>query len=153
MTTPDTATLLEDAADRIADISRADIQIILRRAALRLRNAGAVSMEDDVEEALRDLASEFGTTRNDTIRFIVREWMEKNTYLPVHHRDEDGDVDGTARMQIRVKPSSTRTGVQFRKLVIDAIIDPEPPYPLSHVGLRKFPFERVMALIAVDQRH
>jgi macrodomain Ter protein organizer (MatP/YcbG family) len=96
MTSPDTATLLEDAADRIADISRADLQIMLRRAALRLRNAGAVSMEDDVEEALRDLASEFGMTRNDTIRFIVREWMEKNTYLPVHNLDEDGDVDGTA---------------------------------------------------------
>jgi hypothetical protein len=96
MTFPDTATLLEDAADRIADISRADLQIMLRRAALRLRNAGAVSMEDDVEEALRDLASEFGMTRNDTIRLIVREWMEKNTYLPVHALDEDGDVDGEA---------------------------------------------------------
>jgi hypothetical protein len=96
MTSPDTATLLEDAADRIADISRADLQIMLRRAALRLRNAGAVSMEDDVEEALRDLASEFGMTRNDTIRFIVREWMEKNTYLPVHMLDENDDVDGTA---------------------------------------------------------
>lgn len=33
---------------------------------------------------LRKLAGEFGTTRNDTIRFIVREWMEKNTYLPLH---------------------------------------------------------------------
>ncbi|MGO4112312.1 CopG family transcriptional regulator [Rhizobium ruizarguesonis] len=96
MTSPDTATLLEDAADRIADISRADLQIMLRRAALRLRNSGAVSMEDDVEEALRDLAGEFGMTRNDTIRFIVREWMEKNTYLPVHNLDEDGDVDGEA---------------------------------------------------------
>ncbi|MCJ9691582.1 CopG family transcriptional regulator [Rhizobium sp. PRIMUS64] len=96
MSSPDTATLLEDAADRIADISRADLQIMLRRAALRLRNAGAVSMEDDVEDALRDLAGEFGMTRNDTIRFIVREWMEKNTYLPVHNVDEASDVDGTA---------------------------------------------------------
>ena len=83
MTSPDTATLLEDAADRIADISRADLQILLRRAALRLRNAGAVSMEDDVEEALRDLAGEFGMTRNDTIRFIVRE---------VGSAQSDGDV-------------------------------------------------------------
>lgn len=97
MSPPDTATLLEDAADRIADISRADLQIMLRRAALRLRNAGAVSMEDDVEEALRDLAGELGMTRNDTIRFIVREWMEMNTYFPVHTLDEDGEVDGTAR--------------------------------------------------------
>lgn len=47
-----------------------------------LRNADAVSMEDDVEDALRDLAGEFGMTHNDTIRFIVREWMEKNTCLP-----------------------------------------------------------------------
>ncbi|MBB2709634.1 ribbon-helix-helix protein, CopG family [Rhizobium sophoriradicis] len=96
MTTADTATLLEDAADRIADISRADLQIMLRRAALRLRNAGDISMDDDAEEALRNLAGEFGMTRNDTIRFIVREWLEKNTYLPVHELDEDGDVDGNA---------------------------------------------------------
>ncbi|MGR9156034.1 CopG family transcriptional regulator [Rhizobium leguminosarum] len=96
MTTADTATLLEDAADRIADISRPDLQIMLRRAALRLRNAAAVSMDDDVEEILRDLAGELGMTRNDTIRYIVREWMEKNTYLPVHNLDEDGDVVGNA---------------------------------------------------------
>lgn len=89
MTTSDTATLLEDAADRIKDIPIADLQIMLRRAALRLRNAAAVSMDDDVEEVLRDLAGELGLTRNDTIRFIVREWMEKNTYLPVHELDED----------------------------------------------------------------
>ncbi|MDC9808408.1 CopG family transcriptional regulator [Rhizobium binxianense] len=96
MSATDTAALLEDAADRIADISRADLQIMLRRAALRLRNSGAVSMEDDVEDALRNLAGEFGMTRNDMIRYIVREWMEKNTYLPVHELDEDGDVDGEA---------------------------------------------------------
>ncbi|MBY3202008.1 CopG family transcriptional regulator [Rhizobium laguerreae] len=96
MSTTDTAAALEDAADRVAEVSRADLQIILRRAALRLRNASAVSMEDDVEDALRDLAGEFGMTRNDTIRFIVREWMEKNTYLPVHDLDEAGDVDGEA---------------------------------------------------------
>lgn len=41
-----------------------------------------------------DLSGEFGKTRNDTVRFIVREWMEKNTYLPVHELDEDGDVEG-----------------------------------------------------------
>lgn len=51
---------------------------MLRRAALRLRNAGAVSMEDDVEDALRDLAGELGKTRNDMIGYIVRDWMETN---------------------------------------------------------------------------
>ncbi|WP_064712087.1 hypothetical protein [Rhizobium bangladeshense] len=96
MTTSDTAALLEDAADSIADISRADLQIMLRRAALLLRNSGSIAFDDDIEEALRDLSGEFGKTRNDTVRFIVREWMEQNTYLPVHELDEDGTVDGTA---------------------------------------------------------
>ncbi|MGO8491917.1 CopG family transcriptional regulator [Rhizobium ruizarguesonis] len=96
MKTPDTAALLEDAADRIADVSRPDLQIMLRRAALLLRNSGSIAFEDDMEEALRDLSGEFGKTRNDTIRFIVREWMEKNTYLPVLNLDEDGEVDGNA---------------------------------------------------------
>lgn len=93
---PDIASLLEDAADRIADISRADLQVLLRRAALLLRNAGSIAFDDEIEEVLRDLSGEFGKTRNDTIRLIVREWMEKNTYLPVHMLDEDGEVDGEA---------------------------------------------------------
>ncbi|MBY3582200.1 CopG family transcriptional regulator [Rhizobium bangladeshense] len=96
MSSPDTATILEQAADRIAAISRADLQIMLRRAALLLRNSGSIAFDDDIEEALRDLSGEFGKTRNDTIRLVVREWMEKNTYLPVHELDEDGDVDGSA---------------------------------------------------------
>ncbi|MGO6787616.1 CopG family transcriptional regulator [Rhizobium ruizarguesonis] len=77
MTTPDTLTLLEDAADRIADISQADLQIILRRAALRLRNSGSIALDDDIEEAIRDVCSELVLTREDAIRYIVREWMEK----------------------------------------------------------------------------
>lgn len=96
MTMPDMPTLLEDAANRIADISRADLQIMLRRAALLLRNSGSIAFDDEIEEALRDLSDEFGKTRNDTVRLIVREWMEKNTYLPVHSLDEDGEVEGSA---------------------------------------------------------
>jgi hypothetical protein len=96
MTSTDTAALLEDAANRIAHISQTDLQFLLRRAALRLRNSAAISMEDDVEDALRDLAGEYGMTRNDALRFIIREWMEKNTYLPVQILDEEGDFDGTA---------------------------------------------------------
>ncbi|MGO6904834.1 CopG family transcriptional regulator [Rhizobium ruizarguesonis] len=96
MTKPDTASLLEDAAGRISDISRADLQIMLRRAALRLRNCGSIALDDDMEEAIRDVCSELVLTREDAIRYIVREWMEKNTCLPVHNLDEDGDVVGNA---------------------------------------------------------
>jgi hypothetical protein len=96
MKTSDTADQLEDAANRIADMSRANLQIMLRRSALLLRNSGSIAFDDDIEEALRDLAGEFGKTRNDTVRLIVREWMEQNTYLPVHMLDEDGEVGGEA---------------------------------------------------------
>ncbi|MBY5454586.1 CopG family transcriptional regulator [Rhizobium leguminosarum] len=90
------AALLDDTAKRIADISPADLQTILRRAALRLRSADAVSFDDNVEEALRDLAGDFDVTRNDMVRYIVREWLEQNAYLPMHALDEDGEVEGTA---------------------------------------------------------
>lgn len=96
MTLLKTATLLEDTAGRIEDVARADLQAILRRAALRLRNAGAVSLDDDVEEALCDLAREFEVTRHDMIGYVVREWMEENCYLPVHLDDADSNGSGTA---------------------------------------------------------
>lgn len=47
---PDIAALLEDAANRIADISTADLQILLCRAALLLRT---IAFDDDIEEALQ----------------------------------------------------------------------------------------------------
>jgi hypothetical protein len=90
------AGLLEDAADRITDISHAGLQIILRRAALRLRNGNSVVLDWDVEAAVGTVANELGKTRNDMLRFIVREWLETNGYLPVHMLDEDGEVEGNA---------------------------------------------------------
>ena len=54
------AALLEDAADRIAAISRADLQVLLRRAALLLRNTGSIAFDDEIEEVLRDLSDECG---------------------------------------------------------------------------------------------
>ena len=50
----------------------------------------AASIALDVEAAIRNVCSELVLTPEDAIRFIVREWMEKNTYLPVHDLDEDG---------------------------------------------------------------
>lgn len=47
---------LEDAADRIADISRHELQILLRRAALRLRNLPAPENVDrEVQEFLDEI--------------------------------------------------------------------------------------------------
>ena len=77
------ASELERAADRITEISRADLQIMLRRAALRLRNTAKVPIEPEWEDALHSIALEMKIDRNDLIRNIVKEWLEKNASLPV----------------------------------------------------------------------
>ncbi|MDE1993633.1 MAG: CopG family transcriptional regulator [Rhizobiaceae bacterium] len=87
---------LEHAADRIGDVSRADLQVMLRRAALLIRNAAPVGFVAEIEDAIRSVSDELQMTRNDTIRRIVKEWLETNTYLPIHTLEEDGDVEGSA---------------------------------------------------------
>lgn len=87
---------LESAADRIADVSRADLQIILRRAALMLRNVAGVPLERATEDALNSIAAEMKVSRPDLIARILREWLETNAYLPVQMIDEESETDGSA---------------------------------------------------------
>jgi len=96
MSATDFAAQLEDAADRVANISRADLQVILRRAALRLRNTSQVPIDPEWEDILQSIAAETKVGRNDLVRFIVKEWLEANAYLPVHMLDEDTEPDGAA---------------------------------------------------------
>ena len=87
---------LESAADRVADISRADIQIMLRRAALMLRNVAGMPLEPATEDALNSIAAEMGIGRSDLIQIVLRQWLETNAYLPVPLIDEDSETDGRA---------------------------------------------------------
>jgi hypothetical protein len=87
---------LESAAAGIADMSRADLQIILRRAALMLRNVAGVPLEPATEDALNSIAAEMGISRPDLIQIVLREWLETNAYLPVRMIDEEGETDGSA---------------------------------------------------------
>jgi len=87
---------LESAAVRIADISRADLQIMLRRAALMLRNVSGVPLDPATEDALNSIAAEMKIGRTDLIQIILREWLETNAYLPVRMIEEDSDTDGSA---------------------------------------------------------
>ena len=87
---------LESAADRIADMSRLDLQIILRRAALMLRNVAGVPLDPATEDALNSIAAEMKISRSDLIQIVLREWLETNAYLPVRQLDEDSETDGSA---------------------------------------------------------
>lgn len=84
---------LEDAAANIGTRARADLQILLRRAALRLRNAAAVPLDPEWELCLRDISIEKGMTRNDLIRQIVQKWLVDNSYMPFRLEPDESDQD------------------------------------------------------------
>lgn len=97
MTRHDIATDLESAANHIAEVSRADLQVMLRRAALMLRNVTGLVLEPSVQEPLSSVAEEMRLTSADLIRTIVSDWLVANAYLPVPHAmDEDSTVKGNA---------------------------------------------------------
>ncbi|MES0000916.1 hypothetical protein NKJ90_19265 [Mesorhizobium sp. M0051] len=96
MTRQSIAVELESAADRIGDMSRADLQIILRRAALMLRNVTGVPLEPATEDALNSIAAEMKIGRADLIQIVLREWLETNAYLPLRMIDEESETDGSA---------------------------------------------------------
>lgn len=87
---------LENAANRIADMARPDLQIILRRAALMLRNVAGVPLEPATEDALNSIAGEVKISRSELIQIVLREWLEANAYLPVRMIHEESETDGSA---------------------------------------------------------
>ncbi|WP_296746318.1 hypothetical protein [Mesorhizobium sp.] len=88
---------LESTADHIADASRADLQVMLRRAALMIRNAGGLSLDPRTDDALSSLAAEIGKAKPDLVKTIVGEWLVANAYLPVPYAlDEESAVEGNS---------------------------------------------------------
>ncbi|RWH61338.1 MAG: hypothetical protein EOQ83_21605 [Mesorhizobium sp.] len=91
------ASELEAAADQIAEISRADLQIMLRRAALVLRNVTGLVLEPNVDEPLSSLGAEMGLSKTELVRTIISDWLVANAYLPVSRAlDEESAVEGDA---------------------------------------------------------
>ncbi|TIU45018.1 MAG: ribbon-helix-helix protein, CopG family [Mesorhizobium sp.] len=76
-------------------MSRPDLQIILRRAALMLRSVTGVSLEPATEDALNAIAAAMKVGRSDLIQIVLREWLE-TAYLPVRTIDEENETDGSA---------------------------------------------------------
>lgn len=87
---------LEDIADALSNTPRRELQILLRRAAIRLRNVDDINLPPDLEEAVTGLATSMGKSKNDTVRIILREWLTGNGYLPSRASEEDSEPDGAA---------------------------------------------------------
>jgi hypothetical protein len=87
---------LEDAANSISVVPRRELQILLRRAALQLRNVDNIKLYPDLEQAVAALGAALDKSKNETIRIVLRDWLTANGYMPFHDLDEDTKPDGTA---------------------------------------------------------
>jgi hypothetical protein len=86
---------LEKTANRIGDIGRTDLQILLRRAALRIRNSDGL-LNADVDHAVDLLAVELQIPRRDILQTIVRDWLIRSGRLRADTLDEESETDGAA---------------------------------------------------------
>jgi hypothetical protein len=66
------------AADAVDDLSRSDIQILLRRAALRIENrtqqAGTTVLDADTTQAIDAWAAASGMSRDEAVNTAIRDW-------------------------------------------------------------------------------
>jgi len=92
----DFANEIESASNRIADISRADLQIMLRRAALRLRNAEGIVLAQKVEDALAAAGVTYGLQRKEMLASLIHDWLQGHGYLPTEELSDDSETDGNA---------------------------------------------------------
>lgn len=74
----------------------ADLQIMLRRTAIRLRNSQKIGFDNEIELSLGAVAFDLNRSREAMVQMIVREWLARQMYLPVRVLGEGGDVDGHA---------------------------------------------------------
>ena len=87
---------LQQASDRIADLPRADLQVMLRRAALIIRNTGGIDLDPGVQDSLSDIAVEMGLTKSDLIKIVIGDWLIANAYVPVPRLfDEECETEGS----------------------------------------------------------
>ncbi len=77
---------LEAAADDIANVPRHELAVMLRRAALRLRNTESGILPDDpiADDYLNSSAAEMGMTRSELVTKIIIEWLNANTHMQVY---------------------------------------------------------------------
>ena len=87
---------LEDAAAHIAEISRADLHVMLMNAALRLRNTSGFVLETEVDEAIDLLATQLKLPRSEVLQTIVRDWLVIAGRLRANSFNEASETEGTA---------------------------------------------------------
>jgi hypothetical protein len=87
---------LENAADQIADIASADLQHLLRQAAMHLRDTEGLVLDADVDELITSLAADLKLPRRKVLETIVRDWLISGGRFRFDTLDEESETDETA---------------------------------------------------------
>jgi len=82
---------LENAASRIDEYSRADLNALLRRAALRFRNSNGLPLESHADDILASIAAGLEMPKAELISRLLIEWLEDSGYLPQTSRATPSD--------------------------------------------------------------
>lgn len=93
---------LLQAADNIDDLSRTDLQILLRRAAEKVRNetfdTATIGLDPEISAVFDAIveASDGAFTREQAVSSILRDWAIRQGHLRPDDLDEDSETDGNA---------------------------------------------------------
>jgi hypothetical protein len=87
---------LDEAACRIAEVSRAELQVMLRNAALRLRNASGMGLDPEIDHAVNVLVADLKQPKSEILESIVRDWLIIAGRWRADARDEGSETDGIA---------------------------------------------------------
>ena len=79
------------AASQIADFSRADLEALLRRVALRIRNSKRLSLEPHVDDIPASIDAGLEIPRAELLSRLLTEWLEDSGYLAQTSRQNRRD--------------------------------------------------------------
>lgn len=100
MTSDRFAQQLLDASDSLDDLSRSDIQILLRRAALRVSNktqpAGTTILLPEVAAVIDEFAKATGLPRDEAVNMALTDWAIGMGIMSKEDLDEDSETEGEA---------------------------------------------------------
>lgn len=91
---------LYEASDKLDDLSRSDIQILLRRAALRVTNktqaAGTTVLIPEVAAMIDEFAAARGVSRDEAVNLALTDWAIGMGFMSKDDLEEDSETDGEA---------------------------------------------------------
>lgn len=87
---------LEAAAADIGNRSIPDLQILIQRAAVRLRSRDTLLLDEEVEAALAEVMDEMERPRPEVLRIIVTDWLVLHGKLLADELEEDSETEGGA---------------------------------------------------------